>query len=61
VMGVWFLGTSVGNYVGGRAAGFYESMTLPHLFMAVTAFTVGAGLAFLIFSRPLNRLASDTA
>ena len=29
VMGVWFLGTSVGNYVGGRAAGFYESMTHP--------------------------------
>ena len=35
VMGVWFLGTSVGNYFGGRAAGFYESMTLPNLFIAV--------------------------
>jgi POT family proton-dependent oligopeptide transporter len=61
VMGVWFLGTSVGNYVGGRAAGFYESMTLPSLMMAVAAFTVGAGLFFLLFSRPLNRLGSDTA
>jgi proton-dependent oligopeptide transporter, POT family len=61
VMGVWFLGTSVGNYVGGRAAGFYESMTLPSLMMAVAAFTVGAGLFFLLFSRQLNRLASDTA
>jgi len=61
VMGVWFLGTSVGNYVGGRAAGFYESMTLPSLFTAVTLFTVGAGLAFVMFSRPLNRLARDTA
>jgi POT family proton-dependent oligopeptide transporter len=61
VMGVWFLGTAVGNYVGGRAAGFYESMTLPSLFTAVTVFTVGAGLLFLVFSRPLNRLSRDTA
>ena len=61
VMGVWFLGTSVGNYVGGRAAGFYESMTLPNLFIAVTAFSMGAGFLFLVFSRPLNRLSRDTA
>jgi len=61
VMGVWFLGTSVGNYVGGRAAGFYESMTLPSLFIAVTAFTMGAGFLFLVSSRPLNRLSRDTA
>jgi POT family proton-dependent oligopeptide transporter len=60
VMGVWFLGTSVGNYVGGRAAGFYESMTLPNLFIAVTVFTMGAGFLFLVFSRPLNRLSRDT-
>jgi POT family proton-dependent oligopeptide transporter len=61
VMGVWFLGTSVGNYVGGRAAGFYESMTLPNLFIAVTAFSMGAGVLFLVFSRPLNRLSRETA
>src|SRR5688572_9034678 len=61
VMGVWFLGTSVGNYVGGRAAGFYETMTLPNLFIAVTAFTMTAGFLFLAFSRPLNRLSRDTA
>jgi len=59
VMGVWFLGTSVGNYAGGRAAGFYESMTIPNLFIAVTVFTVGAGLLFLLFSKPLNRLGAD--
>jgi proton-dependent oligopeptide transporter, POT family len=61
VMGVWFLGTSVGNYVGGRAAGFYESMTIPNLFIAVTAFTVGAGVLYLLFSRPLNKLGADVA
>jgi POT family proton-dependent oligopeptide transporter len=61
VMGVWFLGVSVGNYVSGRAASFYESMSLPTLFGFVGAFAVVAGLAFLVFSRPLNRLSSDTA
>jgi POT family proton-dependent oligopeptide transporter len=61
VMGVWFLGAAVGNYVGGRAAGFYESMTLPSLFTAVAAFAIGAGVLFLIFSHRLNRLSQDTA
>ncbi len=60
VMGVWFLGTAVGNYVGGRAAGFYESMTLPNLFTAVAAFALTAGVLFLVFSRPLNRLSRDS-
>ena len=29
VMGVWFLATSVGNYIGGRVSGLYESLPLP--------------------------------
>ena len=28
-MGVWFLSTSIGDYVGGRLASFYESWPLP--------------------------------
>jgi POT family proton-dependent oligopeptide transporter len=61
VMGVWFLGTAVGNYAGGRAAGFYESMTLPNLFTATAGFALAAGLLFVVFARPLNRLGRDTA
>jgi POT family proton-dependent oligopeptide transporter len=61
VMGVWFLGTSNGNYIGGRLSGFYESMPLPTLFGAVAAFAIAAGLLFLAFSRTLNRLSRDTA
>ena len=56
IMGVWFLGSSVGNYIGGRLAGFYESMTLPSLFGVVAAFGVGAGLLLLIVSPSLGRL-----
>jgi POT family proton-dependent oligopeptide transporter len=56
IMGVWFLASAVGNYVGGRLAGFYESMTLPDLFGAVAAFGVGAGFLLLFVSRSLGRL-----
>ncbi len=31
MMGVWFLGASVGNFLGGQAASFYEEMPLGHL------------------------------
>ena len=36
MMGVWFLATSVGNFIAGRLAGFYESMPLPTLFSATS-------------------------
>lgn len=44
VMGVWFLATSVGNFIGGRVSGFYESMALPTLFGTVATFAILAGL-----------------
>jgi POT family proton-dependent oligopeptide transporter len=56
VMGVWFLGTSVGNFIGGRAAGFYESMALPTLFGSVGGFAILAGLILLAFVVPMRRL-----
>jgi POT family proton-dependent oligopeptide transporter len=57
IMGVWFLASAVGNYIGGRLAGFYESMTLPSLFGAVAMFGIGAGVLLLLFARPMRRLA----
>jgi POT family proton-dependent oligopeptide transporter len=56
IMGVWFLASSVGNYIGGRLAGFYESMTLPSLFGVVAGFGIGAGVLLLLFSPSLGRL-----
>jgi POT family proton-dependent oligopeptide transporter len=56
VMGVWFLGSAVGNYIGGRVGGLYESFALPQLFGAVAAFGVISGVIFLIVARPLKRL-----
>jgi POT family proton-dependent oligopeptide transporter len=56
IMGVWFLATSVGNYIGGRLAGFYESMPLDTLFGYVGAFAVAAGLLLALFIKPLRTM-----
>jgi POT family proton-dependent oligopeptide transporter len=56
IMGVWFLASAVGNYIGGRLAAFYESMTLPSLFGTVAAFGILAGLILLAFARPMHRM-----
>ena len=56
VMGVWFLGLSMGNYVGGRVGGLYESFALPTLFTAVAAFGFICALFYFVFKGPLKRL-----
>ncbi len=56
MMGVWFLGTSVGNYIGGRISGFYSSWPLPNLFGAVAAFGIAAGVLMFLASKKLTRL-----
>jgi proton-dependent oligopeptide transporter, POT family len=55
-MGVWFLATSVGNYLGGRMGGLYESFSLPGLFGAVGLFALGAGLVLALLIRPIRRM-----
>ena len=47
MMGVWFLATSVGNFLAGRVTGFYQAMPLPALFMTIAAVGIIAGLALL--------------
>jgi POT family proton-dependent oligopeptide transporter len=54
MMGVWFLAASVGNFIGGRLAGFYEAWPLPQLFGVVAAFGVVFGVVMLAFSRPIK-------
>ena len=56
VMGVWFLGTSVGNFIGGRVGGLYESLALPTLFGTVGGFAIVAGLILLAFVGPMRRM-----
>lgn len=56
MMGVWFLASAVGNYLGGRAAGLYETVSRPLLFGSIAAVTVAAGLVLAIVIRPIRRL-----
>ena len=59
MMGVWFLATSVGNYVGGRLSGLYESLPLTQLFGVVGAFAVVAGLIMWAGSKPISKLMGE--
>ena len=59
MMGVWFLGASVGNYIGGRVGGLYESLPLTSIFGVVGAFGIGAGVLMLVFSGPIKRLMGE--
>jgi POT family proton-dependent oligopeptide transporter len=56
MMGVWFLATSVGNFIAGRLAGFYEAMPLPTLFTNIALFGIIAGLLLLVFSPGMKKL-----
>lgn len=56
MMGVWFLASSVGNYIGGQLGGLYESLPLDALFGRVGLFAVAAGLLMLAFSARLARM-----
>ena len=60
MMGVWFLGASVGNFLGGMAAGYYESLPLPRLFGVVALMPVAAGIAMFLYRRSLTRLIGDS-
>jgi proton-dependent oligopeptide transporter, POT family len=56
MMGVWFLATSVGNFIGGRVSGLYESFPLPSLFGAVAGFAIVAGVLLMIASPAMRKL-----
>ncbi|MBI3207977.1 MAG: peptide MFS transporter [Candidatus Solibacter usitatus] len=50
MMGLWFLSISIGNYIGGRVSGVYETLPLPNLFgvVGITAIVAAAALALLV-------------
>jgi POT family proton-dependent oligopeptide transporter len=56
MMGVWFLGASVGNFMAGQMASFYEQMPLARLLGTVALLPIGAGIALLLLSRRFTRL-----
>ena len=59
MMGVWFLATSVGNFIAGRLAGFYEAMPLPTLFTNIALFGIIPGVLLLLIAPPIKRLMGE--
>jgi POT family proton-dependent oligopeptide transporter len=59
MMGVWFLAASVGNFIAGRLAGFYESMPLPRLFGVIAAIGILMGVLMLALSPAIKRLTGE--
>jgi POT family proton-dependent oligopeptide transporter len=56
IMGVWFLSVSVGDYIGGRLSGLYESLPLPELFGVVVLFCVLISASLVFLRRPMRGL-----
>ena len=61
MMGVWFLGASVGNFIAGSIAGFYDTLELPSFMGLVAAIAIAAGVAFFFFAGPLKRMLAQAA
>jgi POT family proton-dependent oligopeptide transporter len=59
MMGVWFLATSVGNYLGGQVASLYEAFALPTLFTVVTLFALVCALLLALLVRPIARMLAE--
>ena len=57
MMGIWFLGAALGNLIAGLVAGFIESLPLVQLFSTVAFIVIGTGCLFLVFSKPIAKLA----
>jgi POT family proton-dependent oligopeptide transporter len=56
IMGIWFLSTSIGNWLAGKAASLYSSMPLPSLFGSVAGFSIVAAVVLAILIRPTIRM-----
>jgi POT family proton-dependent oligopeptide transporter len=55
-MGAWFLASAVGNYLGGRVAGLYDTGALPALFGGVALYALVAAAVLAVLVRPMRRL-----
>jgi POT family proton-dependent oligopeptide transporter len=59
MMGVWFLGSSLGKLMAGLIAGGFDPnniAAMPDRFMGIVFYACGIGVVLLLISRPLARL-----
>src|SRR5947209_5537257 len=58
MMGIWFLSTSIGNWLAGKAGSLYSAMPLPTLFGYVAGFTFAAAVVLALLIKPTVRMMS---
>jgi POT family proton-dependent oligopeptide transporter len=56
MMGIWFLSTSIGNWLSGKAATFYAAMPLPKLFTWVAVPSIAAAIVLALLIKPTVRM-----
>jgi proton-dependent oligopeptide transporter, POT family len=57
-MGVWFLASSIGSYLGGRVAGLYDTFSLVKIFSTLTLIAIVSTVIMALLVRPLRRFLS---
>jgi POT family proton-dependent oligopeptide transporter len=60
MMGIWFLGASLGNFIGGRVGGMFETFPLSTIFLAVFGTSLVAALVMFFLVPWMKRLMGDT-
>jgi POT family proton-dependent oligopeptide transporter len=59
MMGVWFLGGSLGNIIAGLIAGEFNEdavLEMPALYLQIVLITAGCALFLALFTRPIRKL-----
>ena len=56
MMGVWFMATALGNFIGGQIAAQFEAFSLPLIFTTIFAITTGAALILALLAKRIRVL-----
>ena len=59
MMGIWFLASSLGNFIGGQVAGVFEKFPLPWIFGSVFGVCMLFTLIAVALIRPIKRLMGE--
>ena len=56
MMGVWFMATALGNFIGGQIAGYFEAFSLPLIFGSIFVITTLFALLLALASKRIREL-----
>lgn len=59
MMGIWFMGASLGNWIGGRVGGLFEQFPIKQIFLYVFLTSAAAALLMLVLSPWTKRLMGE--